>query len=128
MKLLLDTHVALWVLADDRRLTKTARQLIEDDDNLCYLSAASVWEVAIKHSVDKLDAPPVFPQEFHAEMALRGVSSLPVYDTHAAAVAALPFHHRDPFDRLLIAQAKSENMSLLSKDAIMRAYEVAVVW
>jgi PIN domain nuclease of toxin-antitoxin system len=128
LKLLLDTHAALWVLANDSRLSRKASELIGDEGNLCYLSAASVWEVAIKHSVDKLDAPSTFPLRFHADMALRGVTSLPVYDVHAAAVASLPFHHRDPFDRLLVAQAKTENMSIVSKDKILGAYGVEVLW
>jgi PIN domain nuclease of toxin-antitoxin system len=128
LKLLLDTHVVLWVLADDRRLSKIARGLVEDEDSLCFLSAASVWEVAIKRSVGKLDVPTGFPAEFHDEVRHRGIASMPIYDTHAAAVADLPLHHQDPFDRLLVAQARIEGMSILSKDENLRAYDVPVVW
>lgn len=128
MKLLLDTHVVLWVLADDCRLSKIARGLVEDEDSLCFLSAASVWEVAIKRGVGKLDVPTGFPAGFHDEVRRRGIASIPIYDTHAAAVADLPLHHHDPFDRLLVAQAMIEGMSILSKDEILRAYDVPVVW
>jgi PIN domain nuclease of toxin-antitoxin system len=128
LKLLLDTHAVLWVLANDRRLSQTARELVEDEDHSCFLSAASVWEIAIKRSVGKLDAPVGFPAEFHEEMTRRGIASIPIYDTHAAVVADLPLHHRDPFDRLLVAQAQAEGMSILSKDEILRAYDVTVLW
>lgn len=128
MRLLLDTHVALWVLDDDPRLSDTARTLIEDEESSCFVSAASVWEVAIKWSTGKLKAPRNFPAEFHEEMALRGIPGLPVYDTHAAAVADLPLHHRDPFDRLLVAQALIEDMVIVSKDDILSAYGVTVLW
>jgi PIN domain nuclease of toxin-antitoxin system len=124
LKLLLDTHAALWLLANDRRLSPTARDLLEDDQVKCFLSAASVWEVAIKRSLGKLTVP----AEFHRQMALRGVASVPVYDSHAAAVAELPLHHRDPFDRILVAQAAAESMSILSVDPQLRAYDVPVLW
>lgn len=128
MRLLLDTHVALWALDNDPRLSGDARTLIEDEKSSCFISAASVWEVAIKWSTGKLDAPGGFPAEFHEEMALRGVVGMPVYDTHAAAVADLPLHHRDPFDRLLVAQAMIEDMAIVSKDEILNAYDVTVLW
>jgi len=89
---------------------------------------ACVWEIAIKHSIRKLDAPRDFPVEFHDEMMRRGVSSLPIYDRHAAAVADMPLHHRDPFDRLLVAQAQAEGMSIVSKDEKLRRYDVTVIW
>lgn len=128
MKLLLDTHVALWVLDDDPRLSDLARALVEDEQNSCFVSAASVWEVAIKFSTGKLQAPPGFPARFHEEMALRGIAGLPVYDIHAAAVADLPPHHRDPFDRLLVAQGMTEDVAIVSKDEILNAYDVTVLW
>jgi PIN domain nuclease of toxin-antitoxin system len=124
LRVLLDTHAALWSLANDRRLSQTARGLIEDEEVACFLSAASVWEAAIKRSLGKLDVP----AEFHLQMALRGVARVPVYDSHAAAVADLPLHHRDPFDRLLVAQAIAEKMAILSVDRIMHAYDVQVLW
>lgn len=128
MRLLLDTHVALWALGADPRLSNTARTLIDDERSSCFLSAASVWEVAIKWSTGKLKAPSGFPTKFHEEMALRGIAGMPIYDTHAAAVADLPLHHRDPFDRLLVVQAMAEDMTIVSKDEILSAYDVTVVW
>jgi PIN domain nuclease of toxin-antitoxin system len=124
LKLVVDTHAALWLLADDRRLSETARRLLADDDIPCFLSTASVWEAAIKRSIGKLTVP----ADFHRQMALRGISSIPVYENHAAAVAELPLHHRDPFDRLLVAQAQLEGMSILSSDPQLRAYDVPVLW
>jgi PIN domain nuclease of toxin-antitoxin system len=106
---------------DQRR---TARDLLEDDRVDCFLSAASVWEVTIKRSLGKLDVP----AEFHRQMAFRGVLGMPVYDSHAAAVAELPLHHRDPFDRILVAQAAAEDMSILSINPDLRAYDVPVLW
>lgn len=128
MKLLIDTHVVIWVLADDHRLSPIARRLVEDDEHLCFLSVACVWEIAIKRSIGKLEAPPTFPGEFHLEMMHRGIPSLPIYDRHAAAVADMPLHHRDPFDRLLLAQAQVEGMSILSRDEKLRRYDVDVIW
>lgn len=128
MRLLLDTHVALWVLADDRRLSATARELVEDERHSCYLSAASVWEIAIKSGVGKLRVPARFLEVLREAMMLRGVESLPIYDTHTAAVIGLPLHHRDPFDRLLVAQSMIEGMDIVSKDEILGAYGVRVYW
>ncbi len=102
----------------------SARSLVFDESVDCFLSAASVWEVAIKRSVGKLKSV----ADFHVHLERHGVAGLPVYDRHAALVADLPFHNRDPFDRLLVAQAQSEGMTILSKDEILRAYDVPVVW
>lgn len=124
MRLLVDTHAALWFLEGDRRLSHLARNLIEDDKIERRLSAATVWEVAIKRSLGKLIAP----ADFHERMAKQGVAGLPVTDAHAAAVADLPLPHHDPFDRLLVAQAQVEGMSILSADKILRKYDVPVLW
>jgi len=124
LKLLVDTQAALWLLLDDGRLSDTARQLLFDEEVDCFLSAASVWEAAIKRGLGKLDAP----ADFHIHMERNGTRGLPVYDRHAALVADLPPHHRDPFDRLLVAQAMEEGMSILSADRILRAYDVPVLW
>lgn len=124
MKLLIDTHSALWFLEGDPSLSAVARSLIEDEAIERRLSAASVWEVAIKRSTGKLMAT----DDFHERMERQGVRGLSVTDVHAAAVADLPMHHRDPFDRLLVAQAQAEGMSIVSKDKILRAYDVNVLW
>jgi PIN domain nuclease of toxin-antitoxin system len=124
LKLLVDTHAALWLLLDDARLPASARRLLFDEENECVLSAATVWEAAIKRGLGKLKAP----ADFHVQMQRHGFTGLPVYDHHAARVANLTPHHRDPFDRLLVAQAMAEGMSILSDDAQIRAYDVPVLW
>jgi PIN domain nuclease of toxin-antitoxin system len=124
LRLLVDTQAALWLLAKDERLRPTAREMIFDRSVDCFLSAASVWEVAIKRKLGKLSAS----SEFHIDLERHGVIGLPVYDRHAARVAELPLHHGDPFDRLLVAQAIGERMSILSADKILRKYDVPVLW
>jgi PIN domain nuclease of toxin-antitoxin system len=124
LKLLLDTHAALWLLEDDERLPDTARELLFAEDSDCYLSAASVWEVAIKRRLGKLKAP----ADIHVHIERHGINGLPIYDRHAARVAALARHHGDPFDRLLVAQALEEGMSILSADPVLPRYGVSVVW
>ena len=122
--LIVDTHAALWFLKGDRRLSSAARALIEDDDVERRLSAVSVWEVAVKRGLGKLAAP----GDFHEQMYRQGLRGLPIADVHAARVADLPPHHRDPFDRLLVAQALVEGMSIVSIDPRLRAYDVPVIW
>jgi PIN domain nuclease of toxin-antitoxin system len=122
--LIVDTHAALWFLKGDSRLSPTARELIEDDRIERRLSAVSVWEVAVKSSLGKLKVSP----SFHRLLYEQGLSALPVTDAHALRIPGLPFHHRDPFDRLLVAQAQAEGMSIVSKDGKLRAYDVAVLW
>lgn len=117
MRLLLDTHVLLWLLADSRKLPRAARQLVLQAD--AYVSAASIWEIAVKVSLGKLDAD---PEAIRAALEPSGFQELPVTSEHAAAVARLPHHHRDPFDRLLVSQAHSEPMVLLTADPALRPY------
>jgi PIN domain nuclease of toxin-antitoxin system len=124
VRLLLDTHAALWLLADDPRLSKRAVTLVTDPRNDVILSAVVVWEVAIKRSLGKLDAPDGF-----ADMLVdAGADPLPINLDHAHAVRELPWHHRDPFDRLLVAQAQHERVSILSGDERLAAYGVRVAW
>lgn len=124
MRLLIDTHAALWLLGEDKRLSSTADRLLTDPSNEVLLSAAVVWEVAIKRSLDKLDAPDGF-----AGMLLdAGAAPLAISIDHARAVRSLPWHHRDPFDRLLVAQAGLEDAALVSSDERLRAYDVRVAW
>lgn len=124
MKLLLDTHAALWWLSGDERFGSTAAGHIADASSQVLLSAAVVWEVAIKRSLGKLDAP----QDLAATLVGAGASPLPVSVDHAAAVEHLPWHHRDPFDRLLVAQADIERAVLVSGDGALRPYGVPIVW
>ncbi|MGN6373730.1 MAG: type II toxin-antitoxin system VapC family toxin [Solirubrobacteraceae bacterium] len=122
--LIVDTHAALWFLSGDRRLSQAARALIEDEHIDRRLSAVSVWEVAVKRSIGKLKAS----ARFHELLYEQGLFSLPVTDTHAVRFGELPFHHRDPFDRMLVAQAQIEDMSILSADPRLEPYDVRVVW
>jgi PIN domain nuclease of toxin-antitoxin system len=115
--LLLDTQVALWALAGHRRLPREARRLIDAND--VVVSAASIWEVAIKAAIGKLDADPA---EVRAALAPSGFGELPVTGEHAARVATLPAHHRDPFDRLLVAQSLVEGLTLLTADVQLARY------
>lgn len=124
MRLILDTHAALWWLSGDSRFGATAEAEIADSSNQILLSAAVVWEVAIKRSLGKLEAP-----DDLAETLLGvGAEPLSVGLEHAAAVETLSWHHRDPFDRLLIAQAIVERAALVSHDGAFSAYDVRVVW
>ena len=120
MTLLLDTHTCLWWLDDPLLLAKSARNAIGDGNNTVYVSAAVDWEIAIKKSLGKLDAP----DDLEAAMAANRFLTLPVTISHALAVLELPHHHRDPFDRLLIAQARLEGFKLVSRDPHVPAYGV----
>ena len=124
MKLLLDTHAALWWLADDARVGRDSERELSDDTNRVLLSAAVIWEVAIKRSLGKLQAPADLAQTLLGA----GAQPLPVTLDHAAAVEALPWHHRDPFDRILVSQALTEGAAIVSQDERLRPYGVSLVW
>jgi PIN domain nuclease of toxin-antitoxin system len=124
VKLLLDTHAALWWLADDERLGGDAARQLSDESNRVLLSSAVVWEVAIKRSLGKLQAP----AGMAPTLLSGGVHPLPITIEHAAAVEALPWHHRDPFDRMLVAQAVAEGAAIVSQDERLTAYDVTLVW
>lgn len=125
MRLLLDTHIALWALLDDPRLPERAREWIADESNAIHVSAASVWEISIKHALARGDMP------LSGESALRwfrraGYTLLDIKAEHAAAVEKLPPHHADPFDRMLVAQALTEPLRLLTRDAAVARYSNAI--
>ena len=124
MKLLLDTHAALWFLSGDQRMGQNARRHLTNSANQVLLSAAVVWEVAIKRSLGKL----VAPDEYLSLLLDAGAQPLPVSLDHAAAVEQLPWHHRDPFDRMLVAQASVEGAALVSHDGALQPYGVHLVW
>lgn len=127
MKLLLDTHALIWFQAGDRRLSKAARQAMEADDAELLISAATAWEMAIKASLRRLQVRgPV--DAYLAEKVAQGYRTLPISWTHAARVEGLPWHHRDPFDRLLVAQALIEGYPVITRDRAFRKYGVEVVW
>lgn len=121
MRLLLDTHILLWTLAEPRRIPKKTRTQLESADNEVLFSAASLWEVAIKVQTGRLTLP-VPLEDLSAAAEAMGFIELPVRAVHAAAVARLPLHHRDPFDRLLVAQAMLEPTRLLTVDGPLRQY------
>ncbi len=122
MKLLLDTQIYLWVLDDSPRLSERARAIIQAADQV-LISAATIWEAAIKNALGKLRVDPAL---LVAEIARSGFTELPILARHAAAVSALPMHHKDPFDRLLIAQALTEPARLLTADSILQSYSELV--
>jgi PIN domain nuclease of toxin-antitoxin system len=123
MTLLLDTHVLLWWLEDPKQLSKQARRLIQDGRNLVYISAAVAWEIAIKKALGKLDAP----DDLEGALEANRFQPLPITIPHALAVLSLPNLHRDPFDRMLIAQALQEGFRLVSRDADIAKYPVPQV-
>ena len=120
MNLLLDTHVLLWWLADDPGLSERQRSAIADPANVVYVSAASAWEIAIKKALGKLIAP----DDLRAALVASELEQLPVTVAHAEAVGGLPPHHRDPFDRMLIAQAGVEDLTVVTGDPVFAQYEV----
>ena len=121
MRILLDTHLLLWSMARSRRLSKSARATILDPRNDAYYSAASIWEVSIKSGLGRKDFR-IDPQALVRALEESGFVELPVSAIHAAGLAALPAIHRDPFDRMLVAQACAEPMTLLTNDAVLAAY------
>lgn len=125
MRLLLDTHLLLWAAALPGRLSPTARALIEDPANRLWFSAASLWEVSIKSSLGRADFT-VDPHLLRRGLLDNGYEELAVTGAHAVATAALPPHHRDPFDRLLVVQAMVEGAMLLTADTQLLAYPAPV--
>jgi len=122
MTLLLDTHVMLWWRANDKSLGPVVRDAISTADAV-FVSAASAWEVAIKIAVGRLKLPASFEKGVEAS----GFERLPITFAHAERAASLPLHHRDPFDRMLIAQAQTEGLTLVTRDRNLTAYEVAIL-
>lgn len=129
MRLLLDTHVALWTLTDDPRLSKAARDLILDPANEVCISAVTLWEIAIKHGLDRqgLGAMPVGAHDAQVLFAAAGYSLIPITPEQAVIVETLPRIHADPFDRLLVAQGLTEGLVLLTHDAVVASYNTRIV-
>ena len=128
MRLLLDTHALLWAVGAPDRLSAPVRAALLADDNEVSLSIASLWEVAIKVSLRRLDLSPDWRALIDNGRARMGARWLAVEANHCAQVAQLPWHHRDPFDRMLIAQAMCEDLILISKDRALADYSVRVLW
>jgi PIN domain nuclease of toxin-antitoxin system len=127
VRVLLDTHVWLRMIAAPERLSKKGRSIVIAAENELVLSAASAWEIAIKHALGKLRLPETPESYIPRLMARTAVTALPVHARHALHVATLPAHHRDPFDRLLVAQAQLEDLPILTADAAFRKYDVTTV-
>lgn len=128
MKVLLDTHVFLWWIIDSPQLPPRVRELISDGGNELFLSAASCWEIAIKARLGKITLP-ARPDVYIADqMTENAVQGLAIEASHAFQVFHLPPHHRDPFDRMLIAQAQLENLSIITSDPLFSKYKVKVLW
>jgi PIN domain nuclease of toxin-antitoxin system len=128
MDLLLDTHAFLWWVDGTRPLPRAARAAIADPASVCFLSLASCWEMAIKTSLDKLHLPAPLERFVPEQLSANGFRLLAIDLGDVARVAALPFHHRDPFDRLLAAQALDGDLAIVSADPIFRRYGVRRVW
>lgn len=128
MRLLLDIQCWLWWFAQPERLNGQVIEKIADEANEVGFSVASVWEMGVKVSIGKLPLPEPIDHYIFTRMAQLGARSLEITAAHALRVAALPLHHRDPFDRMLIAQSQVEDMSLVSADAMFNQYEVSLLW
>ncbi|EME70233.1 PilT protein domain-containing protein [Paramagnetospirillum caucaseum] len=124
MRLLLDTHVVLWWLADDPALPRTIRAALADPSVEALVSAATAWEIAIKRALGRLDFP---ADELESILKDNGFKPLPITTAHAVAAGALPRHHADPFDRMLVAQAACESLTLASVDPMVARYGVPVL-
>ncbi len=125
---LLDTHTFLWLATDDKRLSRTARELVLDPASKLFLSVGSVWEMAIKKSLGRIELAIPLSRLVEEQLKHLRTNLLEIRCEHALLVETLPFHHRDPFDRLLIAQAIEENLPLLSADRKLDPYPVDRVW
>lgn len=128
MRLLLDTHAFLWWINDAPDLSAKARKAIADPGNECLLSLASCWEMAIKASIGKLRLAGTVERFIPEQLAANHFGRLDINFRHVARVAALPFHHRDPFDRLLAAQAEEEKLAIVSADPVFQSYGVKRLW
>jgi PIN domain nuclease of toxin-antitoxin system len=128
MKLLIDTHVLLWLAGDSENLSKKATSLILDEENSLFLSFASIWEIQIKSQLGKLDITRLLPDLIQEQCQSNDIKLLEVKLQHIYGLKDLPNHHRDPFDRLLISQSRIEQMPILSIDRAFDTYEVQRIW
>ena len=128
MRVLLDTHAFLWWLEGNRRLSRRARQTIEDPDTAAFVSAASAWEITTKFRLGKLPGVAAVVNDIAAAVASQAFSPLAITVVHAQRAGALPGEHRDPFDRMLIAQAQIEDLLLVTNERLFDAYGVRRLW
>jgi PIN domain nuclease of toxin-antitoxin system len=128
MRLLLDTHAFLWFIQGSHNLSETARSLIEDQENQKLLSIASLWEMSIKVSIGKLDVGMAIAELLNREVYGNGFEVLAIQAVHLDELTKLVFHHKDPFDRLIIAQALAERMPVVTRDEAFGRYPVSLLW
>jgi len=128
MKLLLDTHALIWLISGDSKLSVSAKEAFLNQDNKLYFSKVSLWEITIKISLGKLVLAKHWLTAIEKEMISNGIQWLEIEIDHCKTLADLPFHHRDPFDRLLISQAISESMSIISIDSEFSHYSLDIIW
>lgn len=123
MKLLLDTHILLWWLTQDQKLSQTAIDTIADSDNIIFISAATAWEIAVKKMIGKLEAPDDLP----IALAANDFLELPITIEHSQKLYQLPLHHHDPFDRIMVAQAIAEDLTFMTRDTKISLYEIKII-
>ncbi len=128
MKYLLDTHVFLWWITDSEQLSDTARQIITAGENTLQLSAASGWEIAIKARLGRLEISGAPAKIIPVQLSANAIESLPIQMSHALHFYTLPPLHRDPFDRMLVAQSQLEALPILTADALISQYDVETIW
>lgn len=128
MKYLLDTHTFLWYVNNDNKLSETSKNIIANQENSIFLSIASIWEIAIKVSLNKLKIPLPLTSFVHTQLNDNDISLLHISVEHTDKVTELPFHHRDPFDRLIIAQFIVENMPIIGNDTLFDNYMIRRIW
>jgi PIN domain nuclease of toxin-antitoxin system len=128
MKLLLDTHALLWFIGNDSQLSISARETIENPAHEKFVSAASLWEIALKLSLEKLKLPRPFGEVFPQQLEVNGFELLPIACEQLVRLSELPFHHRDPFDRLLITQALTDGMTIVTRDQEFSKYLPKTLW
>jgi PIN domain nuclease of toxin-antitoxin system len=128
VKVLLDTHTFLWAIRADERLSSRAREIFIAGRNELLLSVASIWEILLKVQVGKIRFEEPAVGYLKRQIFKNNIRMLPILMDHVAHLESLPLHHRDPFDRILVAQSMEENLSLLSADPLMKSYSVSVIW
>ncbi len=127
MNLLIDTHALIWFITDNDKLPLKTKQIIENKDNICYVSIATYWEIGIKNSIGRLDLNSDLARIFQI-IEETGFESLPITKNQILRNANLELHHQDPFDRIIIAQAMTEKMTILTKDSQFENYNVPIIW
>lgn len=128
MKFLLDTNTFLWWTTNDNQLSRKASKLIKNSDNDIYLSSASCWEIAIKHNLGKITLPENLESFIAEQLFINHFEPLQIEIQHALNVANLPYHHKDPFDRILVSQSQISELTLITNDRLIKQYDVNVVW